>query len=716
MLDSKNMTDDDEKGKSEDQKIIDRAKDYLNRVMDAETQNRQEGLIALKFSKLGEQWQANDVQSRQLEARPCLTINKTEAFCKQVTNQQRQQRPRIKVHAVSGGADVKIANIIEGICRHIEVNSNADTAYDTAFDSAVHIGWGYFRLRHDFISDKSFDQDIFIDTIDNPFTVYFDPNSTLPDGSDQMECLISDQMPRKQFKLQYPHANDGSSFIDGGQGDEMVEWLSEDTIRIAEYYYIETVKAELVLLSDKSTVWADELPEPDVFAGSGLTIVARRPSYRRNVKWCKLTAMNVLEKRDVPGRYIPVVPVFGECVVIEGKRRRFGLVKHAMDPQRMYNFWRTATTESVALAPKAKWLLADGQDEGYENEWGSANIATRPVLHYKQVDTEGRPAGPPTRIQPEPPPSGMIENANLVGEDLTSVLGIVDPAQRITGNVSGKALNSEKQQSENATFHYYDNLTRSISHTGRIILGWIPPVLDTERVMRIIGEDGRPDQVTINQRETVEGVEKILNDVTVGTYDVVMDTGPGYNSKRIEAVDTFMQLLATPLGEKVADAGSDLAVRAMDFPGSDELADRLAAANPLSQIDDKSDVPPQAQMKIKQQEQQIQQMGEQLQAMEMQMKYRGDIEDKKQAAETNREHMRLVSKAHDVETQQNTKLQANREDNAAWMTDTHVKATTALSVAEINAMRQLLSDKMGHAAAKELQDTVEEEEKEVAEA
>ncbi len=699
-----------EKGKGEDQRIIDRAKDFLQRSMDAETQNRQEGLQALKFSKLGEQWLTNDVQSRQAEARPCLTINKTEAFCKQVTNQQRQQRPRIKVHAVSGGADVKIANIIAGICRHIEVNSNADTAYDTAFDSAVHIGWGYFRLRHDFINDTSFDQDIFIDSVDNPFSVYFDPNSSLPDGSDQVECLITDNIAKKQFKLQYPDASDGSNFIDGGSGDDMTDWLSENDIRIAEYYYIETVKDTLCLLSDKSVAWKDELPKQ---MPEGLLLVAERPSYRRKVKWCKLTAMDVLEKRDVPGRYIPVIPVYGECVVIEGKRRRFGLVKHAMDPQRMFNFWRTATTESVALAPKAKWLMADGQDEGFETEWANANVATYPVLHHKQVDTDGRAAERPERLQPEPPPAGMIENANLMGEDLSTVLGIVDPAQRITGNVSGKALNSEKQQSDNSTFHYYDNLTRSICHAGKIILEWTPKIYDTERVLRIIGEDGRPDQVTVNE-QTALG--EVMNDITVGVYDVVMDTGPGYNSKRIEAVDTFMQLLATPLGEEVAKVGADLAVRAMDFPGSDDLADRLAAANPLAQIDEKSDIPPQAQMMIKGLQQQIQQAGEHIQGLEMQLKYRGDVVDKQEAAETNREHMRLVSKAHDVETQANSKFMANQEDNSAWMHQVAVDAHTRLSVAEISAMSKLLDSHVKGAQAKEIQEPINESQEEAIEA
>jgi hypothetical protein len=697
--------------KNSKQKLIDDAKDFLKRAMDAETQNRQEGLIAIKFAKLGEQWQSNDVQSRQLEARPCLTINKIGAYCNQVTNQQRQQRPRIKVHAVDNGADKKTAEIIAGICRHIEVNSSADTAYDTAFDSAVTMGWGYWRIRHDYIREDSFDQDIFIDTIDNPFSVYFDPMSTLPDGSDAQFCLITDQLSKSQFRQMYPGADDGSQFVVTGQGDDIAEWLTPDTIRIAEYYYVENMKDRLLMLSDGQTAWRSEVESSlDSMAAEGVMIVAERPSMRRVVKWCKLTAMEILEERVWPGRWIPVIPVYGERVVVDGRRRKFGLVKHAMDPQRMYNFWRTATTESVALAPKAKWLMADGQDEGYENEWSQANVATYPVLHYRNIDSMGQAVPPPQRLQPEPPPQGAIEAAMLIGEDLSSVLGIIEPAQRIGGNVSGKALNSEKQQSDNATFNYYDNLTRSICHTGRIIVDLIPKIYDTQRVVRILGEDGRPDQVTINQ---VDEIGQVLNNVGVGTYDVVMDTGPGYNSKRQEAVEAFVNILNSPLGEEVAKVGADLAIRMMDFAGSDTLADRLAAANPLAQIDEKSDVPPQAQMQIKSLQAQLEQQGQAMQALQIQLKSRSDVVQMQESAETQREHMRLTTKAHDVESRDATQLQKNREDNAAWMTDTAIKSHTALSVAEIGAVKEILKHHLGQEAAEKLAAKADEEEREL---
>lgn len=701
---------DDDDGLKGGQKIIARAKDFLNRAMEAETENRQEALIALKFSKLGEQWQANDVQSRQLEARPCLTINKLEAYCTQVTNQQRQQRPRIKVHAVDNGADKKTAEVIAGICRHIEVNSNADTAYDTAFDSAVHMGWGYWRIRHDFIKEDSFDQDIYIETIDNPFSVYFDPMSTLPDGSDQQECLITDQLTKANFRNMYPGKDDGSTFTETGQGDDLSEWVSADTIRIAEYFYVDSQRATLVMLSDGTTGWKDDLPKPPEMLPEGVAVVAERPSHKKVIKWCKLTAMEVLEEQVWPGRWIPVIPVYGERVVIEGKRRKFGLVKHAMDPQRMYNFWRTATTESVALAPKAKWLMGAGQDEGFENEWSQANVATYPVLHYNNEGLNGAAYPPPQRLQPEPPPTGAIEAAMLIGEDLSAVLGIVEPAMRIGGNVSGKALNSEKQQSDNATFNYYDNLTRSICHTGKIIVDLIPKIYDTQRVVRILGEDGRPNQITVNE---TTAIDEVLNNVTVGQYDVVMDTGPGYNSKRQEAVEQFANILNTALGEEVARVGADLAIRAMDFSGSDVLADRLAAANPLAQIDEKSDVPPQAQMQIKGLQAQLEQAGQQVQVLELKLKSRSDVVAMQEEGATKREVIKSTVKAHDVDSRDAAKLQANREDNAAWTHDTQVKAHTALSVAEISAVKDILRDKLGAEAAEKLAKKADEEEKEL---
>lgn len=659
------------------------AVEFLRLVSDAESDNRAEGLDDLKFS-YGEQWPVIIQNSRELEARPCLTVNETDAFIRQVTNQQRQQRPRGRAHPVNDTSDVKVAEIITGIGRHIENNSNADNAYDLGFEFAARIGWGYWRMRTDYVRDNSFDQDIYIDQIENPFSVYFDPNSSLPDGSDAEKCLITDTVPRETFKKMYPGA-DLAPFNDRAVGDMDVEWITAHDIRLAEYFKIEKQKSDLVMLSDKSTMWSDQLPDPAILEQVGLSVIHSRSSYRKTVKWVKQTGNEILEEKTLPGRFIPVIPCYGMSVILEGKRKRMGLVRFAKDPQRMVNFWQTSITESIALAPKAKWLMAEGQDEGHENEWAAANIKALPVLRYKQTDIDGAQAPVPTRVAPEPPPAGAIEASFMASENLKRVLGVYDPQTKTDGNKSGKAIQAEKMQSEQSNYHLYDNMTRSIKHTWRIILDWTPVVYDTERVMRIIGDDGKPDLVTLNEKKDADGVQKVLNDVTVGLYDVVMDTGPGFNTKRQEGLEIFSGLMNGPLGEEIAKTGADLIVRMVDADGAQTLADRLAAANPLAQIDDKSDVPPQAQMKIQQLSKQLQDAGKAIEAMDADLKNKKSVEQMRQDGQTKRMGIQEVAETHRREVEQKQKQH-----------DTETYALTAQNVAEINALARLLTSKSEH--------------------
>jgi hypothetical protein len=663
-----------------DPRIADAMK-FLRLSNDADTSNRSEALEDLKFAA-GDQWPTEIQNSRNLEARPCLTINKIDPYIRQVTNQQRQARPRIKVHGMNTSSDEKLAEILTGVIRHIEVNSDADQAYDTAFDYSVRMGWGYFRVVTDYIRDDSFDQEIYIRPIDNPFTVYFDPNSILPDGSDAERCLITTVLEKKVFQDMYPDADLGS-FTYRGTGDDSAEWIMKDDIRIAEYFYTERKAVKLVQLSDGTAVFEDELPAEEILRMAGITRVGERESMRKQIKWCKLTAMEVLEERTWPGKYIPIVPVYGQQLVIESKRKKYGLVRNAKDPQRMLNFWQTSITESVALAPKAKWLLAEGQDEGHELEWASANIKSTPVLRYKQKDIEGQPAPAPVRLQPEPPPAGILAASASINNDLQAVLGIFDPNQMPTGNMSGKAINGQQQQMDLTNFHYFDNLTRSIRFAGKILLDLIPKIYDHERVMRIIGYDNQPELVVLNQR-TVDaaGVTKILNDVTVGEYDVVMETGPGYNSKRQEAVANMMPLLsASPELMKIA---GDLVFRNMDFPGADVIADRLAASNPLANIDEKSDIPPQAQMQIAQSKQMIEQMQQQMQQMEMMLKSRADVVALQQDGETKRKLMDVTSRAHNTETINEAKVNQNIMNSMVSQNKAELDAMTKLMLARMD--------------------------------
>jgi hypothetical protein len=662
--------------------IIEEAKQFLRFCSDNDSNNRVEALDDLKFAG-GDQWPVEIQNSRLLESRPYLTINKIDAYVRQITNQQRQQRPRMKAHGMNNESDAKVAEIITGILRHIENQSDADAAYDNAFDFAVRMGWGYWRVTHDYPRPDSFYQELYIKRIENPFMVYFDPNSTEPDGSDAEKCLITEVISKESFRKMYPDADDGAGFNPRGTGDSQSEWITREDIRIAEYFYTERIRTKLLLLSDGTTIYEDEKPKETDMQDAGIYVVSKRETVKKKIKWVKLTGMQVLERSDWAGKYIPVIPCYGQQLIVDSKKKKFGLTRMAKDPQRMYNFWSTALTESVALAPKAKYMLAEGQDEGHEMEWNTANVKSMPILRYKQTDSEGRPAPAPIRIQPEPPPTGMVTALQGLNSDLMAVVGIYDPSQLPTGMISGKALNGQQQQTDMTNFHYYDNLTRSIRQCGRICLDLIPFIYSEERIMRIIGADGKPDMVTINQRgQDEQGIDKILNDVTVGEYDIVMETGPGYASKRQEAVDSMMQLFAAD--PNLVQVAGDLLVRNMDFPGAEVIADRLAASNPMAQVNDKSPIPPQVQMQLAQSQQTIQQLQQQIQAMQMDIKYRASVQQQVQEAETQREAMRLQVRRED--TQMRTDTQAH---------DTVIKTETQKEVERMKAQLALVLAQLG---------------------
>jgi len=651
--------------------LIEEAQGFLHLCTTADMMNRQEALEDLRFSA-GDQWPVEIQNSRTLESRPCLTINKIDAYVRQVVNNIRQQRPRIKVHAVNNNQDIKMADIVQGMIRHIEVNSDADQAYDTAVDFQVRMGWGFIRVTHDYVSPDSFDQEIFIKPIINPFTVYFDPNSVAPDGSDAERVLISEVLSKETFRKMYPDADDGAQFNLRGTGDTNAEWVTKEDIRIAEYFYTVQKKTKLLMLADGTKVYKED------FKGNAEDIIDQRDTIKKEIRWAKVTGMQVLEEGVWAGKYIPIVPVYGQQLIVENKRKKFGMVRQAKDPQRMYNFWQTSLTESIALAPKPKWLIAEGQDEGHETEWAQANIKSAAVLRYKQKDIDGVPAPVPTRIQPEAPPAGIMTASAQVSQDMQAVIGIVDPNQLPTGNISGKALNGQQQQVDISNFHFYDNLTRSQRQIGKICLDLIPKIYDAQRTMRIIGEDGKPDLVEINTYGVdEEGVYRVLNDTTIGEYDIVMDTGPGYNSKRQEAIESMMPLLAAD--PSLMQIAGDLFFRNMDFHGAQTIADRLAAANPMSKIDEKSKIPPQVQMQLAMSQQQLQAMQQQVQQLQMTIKQRSDIEAVKQEAETKRELMRQTAKAHNTESMLEARVH-----------DVNMRAVTTQNKTEIESIMELL--------------------------
>lgn len=563
-------------------KVIERAQKRFNLAADLESEGRIERLDDIKFVRLGQQWPDSVKRDRERpgQERPMLTINRLFQFRNQIINEIRQNRPGIKVRPVDDKSDVDTAEVMQGLIRHIQDASRADIAYDTAAEWQVDCGLGYFRIITDYCEDDSFNQDIIIKRVVDPNKVYFDPESTEPDGSDAKWAFVIEDWSLDDFEIEYPDI-DTTSWQDGVTGDRQ-GWFGKDFVRVAEYFEIKSVPRTLVQLQDGSTLFKDELPDEykDL-------IIGERPSFDKKCMWYKIGGDKILDKTELPTSFIPVIPVIGNEVWCEGKRHVHGLTRFAKDPARQYNYMQSANTEVMALAPRAPYIVAEGQIDGYEQEWLMANRHNISVLTYNPVSFGGTTVGAPQRQQGITTNPGFESAMARAIDDMKSTMGIFDASLgNRESNQSGKAILSQQRQANIGNFHFSDNLNRSIRQAGRIIVEMIPKIYDTQRVIRILGEDEVPKQISINpeqpeakmeQPSQQGGVESIYN-FNVGKYDIVVDSGPNYATRRQEAAESMMAFVqADPAVLQVA---GDLIVRNLDWPGADEIAKRMQAMLP----------------------------------------------------------------------------------------------------------------------------------------
>ena len=537
------------------------------------------------------QWPADvlatrgSVQGQTINARPCLTINKLPQHVRQVTNQQRQNRPSGKVIPADDNADVAVAEVFDGIIRHIEYMSDADVAYDTACDNQVTYGEGYIRLLTEYAREDSFDQDLRIGRVRNSFSVYMDPTIQDPCGSDAQWCFITEDLLKAEYERMFPDAQPISSIMATGIGDQsMSQWISENTVRIAEYFYLDHQKATLNLYPGNVTAFKGT-PQDAQLKAMFEKPVRTRVVDRRKVMWVKTNGYEVLDEREWLGKYIPVVRVVGNEFEVDGRLFVSGLVRNAKDAQRMYNYWTSQEAEMLALAPKAPFVAYGGQFEGYEMQWKTANTTNWPYLEVNPDVTDG--AGNvlplPQRSQPPMAQTGLIQAKMGAAEDIKSTTGQYNASLGQQGNErSGKAIMARVQEGDTGTYHYVDNLGRAIRHITRQLVDLIPKVYDTERIARIIGVDGEVGMAKLNpqQPEPVKEIrdqtgiviEKIYNP-TVGVYDVVITTGPSYLTKRQEAVEAMANILQT--SPQLWQVAGDLFIKNMDWPGAQEMAARF---------------------------------------------------------------------------------------------------------------------------------------------
>ena len=621
----------------------------------AYSESRENELDDLRFSAGSPdnrwQWPADvlstrgSVQGQTLNARPCLTINKLPQHIKQVTNDQRQNRPAGKVIPADDKADIAVAEIFDGLVRYIEYISDADVAYDTACENQVTFGEGYIRLYTDYCDDDSFNQDIRIGRVRNSFAVYMDPTIQDPCGADAEWCFITEDILKDEYEREYPNAMPISSLMSQGVGDQSAgEWINEDTIRIAEYYYAEYEKTTLNLYPNGESYYADA-PEAKQMTQMGLAPTKTRKVNRRKIKYCKINGFEILDEKDWAGKSIPVIRVVGNEFEVDGRMFVSGIVRNSKDAQRMYNYWVSQEAEMLALAPKAPFVGYGGQFEGYEMQWKTANTNNWPYLEVNPdvTDGQGGVLPLPQRSQPPMAQNGLIAAKMGASDDIKATTGQYDSSLGQTSNErSGKAILARERQGDTGTYHYVDNLARAVRYVTRQIVDLIPKIYDTQRIAQIVGLDGDSKSVKIDPdqpepvREIVneEGIvlERIYNPA-VGKYDVRVTTGPSYMTKRQEAMEAMSQILQG--NPQLWAVAGDLFIKNMDWPGAQEMAKRFAKTIDPKLLGDDDKSP-----ELQAAEQQMQAMGQELDQMHSMLK---NVSQSMEAQE-------LKIKAYDAET------------------------------------------------------------------
>jgi len=670
-----------------------------------EGDNRTRALEATAFRN-GQQW-PDDVynQRANVEKRPTLTINHTNTYCTRLENKLRQQRPRIKCHPTGGGARVETAQAITGLVRHIEYLSNASVAYDMGAAATINGGWGYWRIISDYIAPDSFDQELLIRPIFNTFTCYDDPMALMPAGEDRKWFLISEEMSRSEYKRRYPRA-ENVEWSPAAPGDQnSTRWETKFKVRLAEYFRIHEVGDTLVLMTDGRGWFKSQLPSEETMLASGFQPATQprlnpeaepewitRPTTRKQLQWFRLNGRKVVDRKDLPGKYVPVIRCQGNMTVLNGQVYRSGMVDDLMDPARMFNYWRSSETERYALAPKAPWVMAEGQDDGHP-EWDDANTRSYSRLVYKPVtDGVGNALPPPIRQPATPIEQGFAQAAQSAQMDLMSVAGMPQENPETQARVIGGNKYLQRRQGIEDLTHYqfYDNQTYSIMMTGIILLDLIPHYYDARRMQRIIGDDDKPQMVEINVPADDPAANPIFNiksNLEVGRYDVVMDTGPGYATKREEGTEAVIGLLATPLGEPIVKTGADIVVRNMDFAGADELADRLAVTNPEGMEKVIEGLPKQAQTIVQSLMSQNQNLQKVVEQQALEIKYGVSKEELRKKGESGRVAAKIESDNNKAELQDRTKRH-----------EIEVDSVTKRDVAEINAAAQLLNSQQESAS------------------
>jgi len=443
-----------------------------------------------------------------------------------------------------------------------------------------------------------------------------------PTGRDARTVWVDDRIPKDEFSRKWPQAGGGSNLLEVDKVDRitLAGWQDEYAYRVTEYWRMIERQKTLALFENGKMYEIDETNEEQIIQANGAPVKTR-------IVWCRYAQMHYCTGWCIlagPYEYrmnrLPVIRMSGRIVNVAGRRVRYGLVRFMKDPSRLKNFWRSIAAEQLGYAPKAQWLATQSAIEGRQDAFRRAHLTRDPLLIVNDEAVIGQNI---QRIEPPAPQAAIFQEVAMNTQDMKDVSGIQDASLGIRSNeTSGRAIMNRQHEGDIASQTYYDNADAALLEAGDVINQLIPQIYDGTRVVRLIGKDESIKFQRINDPMDPHAV-----DLGIGIFDVALSTGTSYTTRRVEAGQAMMD--AIQVWPQLMEIAGDLVVKAQDWPGAEELSERLQKTVPpqfLSPEDQQKLQPPPVSPQVVQQ---MQQALQQLQQENTQLKLDKTIEFKK---------------------------------------------------------------------------------------
>ena len=602
----------------------------------------------------------NYVNQRRSSGLPTLTTNRIKTFLNNLTSEARQNIPGIQVDPANDKTDPKFAEMVADLIRTIQQDSKAKMAYQNAAWYSIGVGLGYVRVKSEYEGSDSFEQRLCIENIADPASVFLDPNHKAVDGSDCRYAFIVADLSHDEYLAKYGKGKMATALEDAKiHGWNQVSrkkdnnWLTKNTVRVAEYYVKESYTQRIYQVMDRRTGAIEVVTEMKDYHEK----LNDRVVDKYIVKHYVINDKEILEESEWPGDLIPIVAFKGLEFWNNGERKLSGVIQPMRDVQKKLDWYQNWQAEMVMLSTKAPFIGTPVMFENNQHEWANAHVTNPAYLTFARdpLAPEDKPFMATANL-----PIQMVDT--LVSQsiqDLQSIGGGIDPMARNPQGVqqaeSGRALLVRNESARTQTFVFQDNIRESIAQVGRILIQAIPSYyLETGRNLALQKITGENYHASFNDHP-----ERMLEDAK---FSIAIESGASYATKRQEAMDAQMQLIG--VYPQAAPLIADIVVSNADWPGHTEVAARLRAAVPPQVLEASQPMDPQ------QAETMVPQLKAQVSSLQQQMgKMQTEIQPDKNkiqklemelAMEKNDNQLETVKVQHEYKIHQD-KLQLEQE-------------------------------------------------------